>query len=125
MKLEAKYYRTFDGREFAAREATECGINGYTVYVNSKGRKYAEFNVWALDVWGNKRDGFEVNDRSRVGVIMLPLDASTREILTALGKAGYLKQRIRTTSVTIDGDELNMHLGACRSGEPLLQLEVA
>lgn len=27
------------------------------------------YEVWAYDVWGNARDGFDVNDRSKCGTI--------------------------------------------------------
>lgn len=42
----------------------ELGYHDTLLYVDSKGMEWAYYDVWTLDVWGNAKDGFEVNDRS-------------------------------------------------------------
>lgn len=57
------------------------------------------------DVWGNKRDGYEVNQSFTTSVeVSLPDGASDRQILQALKHAGILKRGIHLKSVDIRDD---------------------
>lgn len=71
---------------------------------NYTGATYT-YNVHPLDVWGNKREGFEVNDvyPSR-GSITIPVDATDDEIIAALKKEGFIDCNIRASSIGIDGE---------------------
>lgn len=50
-----------------------------------------EWNVYTLDVWGNRRDGYEINERWRAGTIRFP----TREYLSNViwYRDAFLKHR--------------------------------
>lgn len=39
--------------------------------------KIKRYQLWVYDVWGNVRDGFEVNDRSRDGVYEIRVKGET------------------------------------------------
>lgn len=36
-----------------------------------------KYEVWEYDVWGNARDGFEVNDRSRINTVTINVKGKT------------------------------------------------
>lgn len=80
------------------------------------------WTVWSLDVWGNEEDGFEVNDRRRVGTIRVRLQASDAELLTALKNGYFVKSSVRLSDVEFeDYDEL-ISVNDAKNGEPVLQL---
>lgn len=80
------------------------------------------WTVWSLDVWGNEEDGFEVNDRSRVGTIRVRPNATDAEILRALVNGYFIKHTVRLKDVDIeDADDL-IFIGDAKNGEPVLQL---
>src|SRR5947209_18704692 len=33
--------------------------------------KLRRYSLWSYDVWGNAKDGFEVNDRFRCGIVVI------------------------------------------------------
>ena len=74
-----------------------------------------EYKVISYDVWGNARDGFEVNQAFNTGeTVHLPENASDRLINRRLGIRG----------VSWDGDEDYTLFGTLkRNGMPALQLE--
>lgn len=91
------------------------------------------WEVWTYDVWGNARDGFEVNDRSccaraypieaRISRYNIGTDAefesaelSTRQIRDALGLTGW------RGGIQTDGDDTTYYVGACRNGRPIGEL---
>jgi len=49
-----------------------------------------KYTVWNLDVWGNKEEGYTVNDRHKIGEFELPETPEDMEILTALDEAGFI-----------------------------------
>lgn len=51
----------------------------------------AKWTVWSLDVWGNSEDGFEVNDRSKIGSVEFDADTATnQDIYDALVAGRFL-----------------------------------
>jgi hypothetical protein len=70
------------------------------------GERLLTYRVHPLDVWGNAKDGFQVNDvyPSR-GEVQFPEDASHEEIVAALKKAGFIDRNIRHKSIRIDGEQ--------------------
>lgn len=73
-----------------------------------------------LDVWGNARDGFEVNNSWRTGLfIVIPDTATDRDILKALRDARILTRGATTRSVTIDGDDGMLFLEKVKDGSPV------
>ena len=46
------------------------------------------YEILAIDVWGNKRDGYEINDQHATGVIVdIPADADDKTALKLIRKA--------------------------------------
>ncbi len=85
------------------------------------------YEVHPLDVWGNERDGYEMNDvwPSR-GQIEVPEDASHDDIVRALKREGFIDRNIHMRSVGIDGEvgyELYIH--EARTHKPVYELRVA
>lgn len=101
----------------------------------------AKYEVITLDVWGNAKDGFSVNDAFRPGVEIevtaveyafnentprefLQFSVSTEHLILALKREGYIKRNIRHTSIGIDGDQdYNLYVEDARNSCPELQLE--
>lgn len=73
----------------------------------------ATFTVYTYEVWGNKRDGFEVNNRFKMSE-QIEIDLVTngettsystdREIIKALKDADIIKKNCRYDSFTIEGE---------------------
>ena len=49
-----------------------------------------KYTVWNLEVWGNKEEGYNVNDRCKIGEFDLPETPEDEEILIALDKGGFI-----------------------------------
>ena len=91
------------------------------------------FTVWTYDVWGNPKDGFNVNDRSKQGTIELPSDRpnnwdlSDKEIIAALKQAGHINKFCHYKSFSIEGEyEYTLYVSyeTRKLGSyPLLELE--
>lgn len=81
------------------------------------------FEVIGLDVWGNRRDGFEVNDARRTGrVVRLPADATDDQIVAALKAAGEIDASVRRAGIEID-DDAGGTIYVGHKGRPEFQLE--
>lgn len=101
----------------------EQGCTGHLVF--TKGLKsYNKWTVWSLDVWGNHKDGYEVNDRSKRGSVLIPVDSSDRAILRILKLANHLNKNSKYASFRTDGDDSIINIDWNKTGEPLLTLEV-
>jgi hypothetical protein len=84
------------------------------------------YTVWSLDVWGNDDDGYEVNDRCKVGTI--DLDATTvidsdQGLMEALIEAGYLKPGSDSVGEVEGESDYTLFIGDGDTGCPWLQLE--
>lgn len=100
----------------------ERGCQGLMVY-RRNGREYRRVTVWSLEAWGNPADGFEVNDASRVGSVMLPINASDREIIRRLKVGGFLRKGCHSRSFSVSGDYRCVQIDTSKTGEPLYSLE--
>lgn len=79
------------------------------------------WEILTLDVWGNARDGYDVNNVFSSGqFIELPADFSDADVLKALKAGGFAKPGIRASSVEIDGDD--GFLSVDYMGRPEIQL---
>ena len=79
----------------------------------------------SLDVWGNRRDGFQVNDVFRTGSrITVPRDASHRQIVRALIEEGALRRTaLGKVEVEFPGAESWGEINDAKTGKPLYQLQ--
>jgi hypothetical protein len=100
------------------------------------------FTVWSYDVWGNETDGFEVNDRCKLGTVEIPDSALTppasvmsadafhawgkasdKAIIAALVEGGYLASA--RFKFEVEGDDDRIEITHAPTGRPLLGLERA
>ena len=97
-----------------------------TVYIDNKKRVFYKYRVFSLDVLGNSKDGFEVNDRSECGTIMVPADSPDPSIavLKALKNEMLLNKKRQFKSFRVDGDDMFISIEVSKSSEPIYQLEV-
>lgn len=82
------------------------------------------WQVWSLDVWGNGDEGYEVNDRRRVGKIELPIDFTNHDIATALSHVGLVSPRVTGNDIDTDGDDTIIFVNHAILNYPIFQLEV-
>lgn len=91
-------------------------------------RQYIE-TKWELrtyDVWGNAKDGFEVNDTFRQGTIDLKLEAkkynagTSHEFLSASPTDKQLRAVFGTRAgIETDGDDMTIYVRRTRDDYPL------
>jgi hypothetical protein len=111
-EYHARYGRTgtTQQRRYAMRKTAE-GMNPLD--------QSNEWRLYTYDVWGNARDGFDVNDVFKTSTILEFSDnASDADIVKALKKAGYLRKGIRTSSIKFDGDDETIYFSDARNGRP-------
>lgn len=66
---------------------------------------FTVYDVHALDVWGNKRDGFEVNDvYPSSGKVTLRDNSTKKDVIQALKREGFIRTGIRMNSIGFDGE---------------------
>jgi hypothetical protein len=66
---------------------------------------YDVFQLIDLDVWGNDRDGYDVNDQSSTDqYYFLQRDWTDKQIVQSLKDQGLIKKTVRYSSVGIDGE---------------------
>jgi hypothetical protein len=82
------------------------------------------YTVWSFNVWGNAKDGYEVNDRSNEGSIELPENCTDNQIIKALKDSGYLKKGKHTSSFDIGGDDMVITIDWAKDSYPLFSLEL-
>jgi len=64
------------------------------------------YRWYEYDVWGNRRDGYQVNDVFRTPeVYMVDPDWSDPELIRELRKQNFFKKGVRSNLIEIDGDE--------------------
>ena len=90
------------------------------------------WEVWSYDVWGNEKDGFDVNDRyciSRDYPIMCKIEINNpntpRQFLSAYPSDYAIKQALsikKWIHIEKDGDDLTIYVSAAKNGYPLGEL---
>jgi hypothetical protein len=86
--------------------------------------------TWELrtyDVWGNSRDGFEVNDTYRIGQIELRIPVEHNNVGTAQAfDSAYPSDSqirkafgLRRFKLELDGDDLSIYINRAKDGYPL------
>lgn len=64
------------------------------------------YELIEYDVWGNARDGYEVNDAFHTNQFYdIDSDWNNAQLVGELKKQGLIKKRIRAKSVEMDGDD--------------------
>jgi hypothetical protein len=91
--------------------------------------------VWRLrtyDVWGNVKDGFEVNDTYSSGKVALKLRVESanigtlREFKHAFPTDAQLRAALGLgrTQIDVDGDDITIYINRARDGYPLGELHL-
>lgn len=82
------------------------------------------YNIYTYDVWGNEEDGFDVNDRFKLGTLELS-DAdvnSDSRLANRLKENGFVKETTTTSDLEIDGDKYTLYVNEASNGYPLFEL---
>ena len=78
------------------------------------------YQIISYDVWGNNRDGYEVNDcRYTPYKIELPDDFTDKQLKRALYDSGYASRGIMNAKISIEGEapySIYVNLTAIRHG---------
>ena len=84
--------------------------------------KYRLINYF--DVWGNAREGYEVNNLCEDGILYFPDYPSKAEILKKLKAIGWIKKTVRMASIVdTDVGDADFIEYDDRRGMPLFRLE--
>lgn len=76
------------------------------------------------DVWGNAKDGYEVNDSCIIErEIYIDPESTKAEIVKFLKTIGYLKKHIRVCDLLIEGDDCMIEIHRKRDYYPVCRLE--
>ena len=82
--------------------------------------KLEYWRLHSYDVWGNRKDGFQVNQEFRTSyVLRLPRDVKNKELVRILRAEGYVARHIH---LDVDGNEDDLYIENARTGEPLFAL---
>ncbi len=85
----------------------------------------AQYKVVSYDVWGNERDGYEVNAAYNTSLSIDVDDIDNDEaIVEALVEIGYLDARVNADDISITGDEYCLYLLDTHSSYPLGELQL-
>lgn len=55
-----------------------------------------------FDVWGNKKDGWEINNLCTEGIVELPENFERKDIVKALKDFGFLAKHVRLNMLEIE-----------------------
>ena len=86
------------------------------------------WDLWSYDVWGNKRDGYEVNDRSNFGrdvPLRLRLETHNVGTLNEFQSASPTIRQIRKLfglryfKLDLDGDDTVVYVNRASDGYPI------
>jgi hypothetical protein len=89
------------------------------------------WELWSYDVWGNARDGYEVNDRScfdRDYPMTLKVETANPDSSQAFDFSYPTDKQIRKAleltkvQLDIDGDDMTIYVNRSRDGYPLGEL---
>lgn len=81
------------------------------------------YRLISYDVWGNEKDGYEVNQAFYTDErYTLESDWTNEQVIKALRKQGCLKKYIRTRCIEIDGDDKTMYFNY--KGRPEFELRM-
>ena len=87
-----------------------------------------KFKVYSLDVWGNDKDGYTVNDCIDTRIVLNFDDISEWgdfdfEVVKALKRANLVKKSARYNRFDIDGDiEFTLYINDSKNLFPLYEL---
>ena len=90
------------------------------------------WDLWSYDVWGNRRDGYDVNDRSNFGrdvplrLRLVVNNAGTpREFLSASPTDTQIRRLfgLRRFRLETEGDDVNISISRSSDGYPIGEMQ--
>lgn len=102
-------------------------------WMKTNKRERTLWEVWTYDVWGNAKDGFEVNDRycqARKHLIVCTVNqwntGTENEFESAEPGNTQIRQALGLTGmndgIDVDGDDMSVYVSNIRTGRPLGEL---
>lgn len=90
-----------------------------------KSGKYTEYYVLGLDVYGNAKDGFEINNQWKCGSIRLPEDCNDRDVFRILRDQDFLSDASKGT-IRLENNSAPEYIEIVdrKNGRPILDLEM-
>jgi hypothetical protein len=76
-----------------------------------------------FDVWGNQKDGYQVNNMCNEGEITVPKDASNRDVVDALKKMGFFKKHVRMNMCQFESAYIDVWVINDSKGKPVCCVE--
>jgi len=64
-----------------------------------------KFVVYTYDVWGNRKDGYEVNDVCASGIEINLRRTDNKSIINTLKKEDYIRKCLHVSSFSITGED--------------------
>lgn len=84
---------------------------------------HGKWRVYSYDVWGNAKDGYEVNNVFRTNeIIPIPnvVLKSDKALITYLKNIGYFKKGVKRNLIEFDGDDRTIYVSY--KGRPEFEL---
>ena len=97
--------------------------------INFPAVKTRTYRLWTYDVWGNARDGFDVNDRCSHGYVTIACKregfnlGTQHEFYTWEPTDRQLSRAAGFNRVQWDGSDGNYHAEATSNGRPIGELD--
>lgn len=86
------------------------------------------YKIYSLDVLGNSKSGYEVNDLCYSGLtIELPENFTDKQLIKAMKEAGFINVKCQFKSFSIDGDDMTLWVDYNTSkihGRPIAELRL-
>ncbi len=86
-------------------------------------KDYSLFNVFQIESWGNKIDGFDANNRYHIMDVIVRDDVNHREIMQGMKRVKLLKKYCRMNMLSIIDDTEGGIFVESKDGEPLYTFE--
>lgn len=86
-----------------------------------------KLTVYSYDVWGNAKDGYDVNELYKFGTFELAwndidLD-DNKSVLRFLKNIGFIKKSVKLKSLAFDGDpDFTIFVSDAKDGQPICEI---
>ncbi len=124
-EMAGPYNRNESEAEYDHRHKVSDALRG----IKPRNRPVHDYRIQSLDVWGNAKEGYEVNQSFNTNrYVELPEHPDNDDIIKALQKAGEIKKGVRRNLFEVDGESAytlyisykgrpEMHLERVKEGE--------
>lgn len=82
------------------------------------------FRLYTYDVWGNSKDGYDINNTFRTNIVLeLKPNFSDKELIKQLNKH-YFSRKHQARSFLIDGDDQFITVNSAKDYYPICELRL-